>query len=203
MSNVNWAANYTDSEWIELAARLKNEIKRNAEARAKSWESSDTDGFVSQWANSCMEDLAATGVDLAENRGLAEAPALFDLEGRVVSTHRVFKDYYGKTSVSWVLNDGATQRNGGKRFVGESNSVKGIDQEIVLMEKKGFRIGTIEVRSEAVLSGGGKGLSGAGSVRAVVQPLLSALESNTFRIVSTDRAPWYDSAKAYEAQTIS
>lgn len=177
---TNWAADRTDAEWDALAEEMRAAARQSAERRSESYERCDTDGFVSQWAHGLDAHAAATAIELCEARGLTRCSVLLDAEtGEIASTHYKWGDY----GPYWVLNDAAAEK-AGKRFVNESRAERRATF-VKNMAKKGFVVGTAEVRAEVKIVGGGTGRSGAVNCRPAVVPLVSHLREN--RITITDR----------------
>lgn len=157
------------------------EAARAAADEHESFERSDTDGFVSQWASNRMASFHRMSADLAERDGKAEHQALFNLDGTIASTHRA-EGQYGSY---WVLNDDAAERVG-KRFITTSKANKG-QRRYDANRAKGFTIGTVLVDSYTDMVGNGRGLGAALTVRTVVKPSVEALRKGDFQILTTDR----------------
>lgn len=95
MSNrIDDPTSKTPAEWLELAAQC---VRREQE----SWERSDTDGFLSQWANQKMAQRYRTLAEIAEDGGLYELSFLGDAEGNVIEGARYVETRYGW---SWVYD---------------------------------------------------------------------------------------------------
>lgn len=88
--------------------RLKGEAAKHRERAAESWERSDTDGFLSQWASGLSARLAETQAKILEDDG-AEFWGLVDLSGNRVCAKLID----GKFGLCWAFMD----QPGGK-FVG-------------------------------------------------------------------------------------
>lgn len=87
----------TAAEWRAEAADCR---RREAE----SWERSDNDGFLSQWAMQRMAHRYDELAKLAENGGLGRICKLADAEGELIEGARYVETRYGW---SWVY-DGPT-----------------------------------------------------------------------------------------------
>lgn len=94
----------TDTMNTTAAAHLADAANHEA-ARNASWERSDTDGFVTQWAHGISADIARRNAEIAANGGLAEFPALFDLDGNLVAAKlvRVYDRYKFAHVSKWVV----------------------------------------------------------------------------------------------------
>lgn len=129
----------------KTSEELREMAKECANRSAASWERSDTDGFMSQWANDTTARVYNLAAELADNDWMAEGPALFDLEGNLV-TAETFTGQYG---ISWVIKP----QNGGKwAFISMSMASKAKTRR-TNMERKGYREGT--VRRRVVVATGG------------------------------------------------
>jgi len=167
----------TAEQWREQASASK---RREAE----SWDRSDTDGFMSQWASGLMAREYELCASLAEDGGMTTTRALFDAEtGEVASTHFA----YGQWGGYWVLNDEATAKYG-KRFLNESKAATGEKQRAAIV-KKGFTVGRVRVKGYVAMRGGN-----VASVSPGIFPDTDALKAGEYEVVETDLAPgehWY------------
>lgn len=84
----------TPAEWREEAAKC---YRRSAD----SWERSDTDGFLSQWASDVMAQRYNLLAKVAEDGGKAAMARLADAEGNVIEGARYVETRYGW---SWVYD---------------------------------------------------------------------------------------------------
>jgi len=116
-------------------ARAQQAVRRSQE----SWERSDTDGFMSQWANDAMASKYRAMAELAEEGGVSEFPAVFDLDGNLTDFHQVSTRY----GMSWVRD---TEH--GSEWFNESGARKG-STRLANDRKKGYTIGS--VRQEATV----------------------------------------------------
>lgn len=125
----------TEAEWAELATTYATSAARCRKSSADSWERSDTDGFLSQWASDSTAREYDSKIAWAEAQGWGETNVLTDLEGNVVSTLCKQGNWGGDY---WVLNDEQTARTG-KRFL---NEPKGKNWAIRAerLAAKGFRL---------------------------------------------------------------
>lgn len=159
--------------WIgQDAATLRTMAKESRQRAYDSFERSDTDGFLSQNASEVMARVYEAQANIADNGGMIEIQALFNLDGTVASTHNA----QGQWGWYWVLNDEAAARFG-KRFFSESNAMKAKTRN-ANNAKKGFSIGTIKVKGYADVSSNGMGAS--------VLPVVECLKNGEYEIVSAD-----------------
>lgn len=162
------------------ASDLRDQAAEWDRRAAESFDRSDTDGFLSQWASSLTAQKLRAQADLAEAGGMIVVRALFNLDGSIASTHYG----HGEWGPYWVLNDAATMRYG-KRFVNPSRAQKAATRRRN-MKAKGFTVGTIRVRGRVDIAGSGTGLSGAASAHVVTVAVVAALVDEDYEIVSTD-----------------
>jgi len=167
----------TPEQWREKA-------KGSRQSAADSWERSDTDGFMSQWASGLMASEYELKAQLAEAGGLTTTRALFFAgTDKVASTHFA----QGQWGGYWVLNDEAAAQFG-KRFLNESKASTG-EKQRAAMVKKGFTVGRVRVKGYVAMYG-----ANAVSVRAGTFPDIDALKAGEYEVVETDLTPgegWY------------
>ena len=66
--------------------RLKEDSLRARRLEQESWERSDTDGFLSQWAHQMTVRLNERKIELLKNAGYAQFRVLCDEQGEVIAT---------------------------------------------------------------------------------------------------------------------
>jgi hypothetical protein len=155
MSEVYFPADRSPAEWRAMA-------RGQHQYAADSWERSDTDGFVSQWASGVtgrMYDLLAR---LAEAGGVEEMKWVFDSKTGEPVEWRWIETRYGSS----ILIPGAAYGEG--RFFNPSRARRGADR-LKRDQAKGFHWGTVRTEVVAMFSGGGSGLSGALSVHPITE----------------------------------
>jgi hypothetical protein len=167
------ARNLTAQEHRDLANASR---KRSAE----SWERSDTDGFVSQWASDLTAREHEAWANLLDDDCMIVTEALFMLDGTIASTHSAYGDY-GRY---WVLNDLAAERYG-KRFFSPSKA-QNPEREWNNNRTKGFTLGLIRVEGYVDIAANGTGLSGATTAHIVVRPVVDRLRSGDYAVLTTD-----------------
>lgn len=124
---------------------------------ADSWDRSDTDGFVSQWASGINARVHDANARIAENGGTAEFAALADLDGNLVPA-KLISTRYG---MSWgVLSDPEDPHSS---FTGWVNTSKSDDvaKQKAYLEKKGYKEVRVLAPAKATIIASGTGLSGA------------------------------------------
>ena len=163
----------------------------SAKARQESWDRSDTDGFLSQWASGLTAQEHEAWAKLLDNGGKTRMRVLMNLDGTVASTHL----HYGQYGASWVVNDDTFARTG-KRFVNESEA-RSAARRRAAMAKKGHTFGTIEVDGYVTIQGSGTGLSGAASCRVVTLASVDALKAGDYKVVVKDN---FDDPNTWDAK---
>jgi hypothetical protein len=166
----------TAAEWREASAA-------NYRAREESWDRSDTDGFLSQWASGLTGRLNEAKAELAENDGTTETRALFNLDGTIASVH----NGWGKYGEWWLLNDEAAARFGKKFF--SPSKANTAEKRYNADKKRGFTTGTVRVKGYAEVAGGGTGMSGAASCYVATRPVIGELKAGNYTIVKSDNGP--------------
>lgn len=161
------------------AEEWRAKARGSEQAKAESWERSDTGGFMSQWASGLMALEYELCAALAEKDGLTETRALFDAEtGEVASTH--IAD--GQWGLYWVLNDAAAAKFG-KRFLNESKAATTEKRRAALV-KKGFTVGLVRVKGYVAMRG-----ANTTSVRPYTLPDIDALKGGDYEVLTTDVGP--------------
>lgn len=87
------------------AAQYRAAAKRSRERVVQSRDSSDTDGFMTQWAGDITARMYELQAELLDDGGTAEFPALFDVHGNLLAAKLVsVYDSYSHTHVSkWAI----------------------------------------------------------------------------------------------------
>jgi len=144
----------TAAQWREMERdcyRLEHE----------SFERSDTDGALSQWANATMARKYQLCASVAERNGMWTFEALFDLDGNLIKDAVWIKTKFSK----WVWRIGTGDA---VRWFTPSQARSGARRR-AFDESRGYRVGSVE-RPAVVCSGSsGRGLSG--SVYYYVNPV--------------------------------
>lgn len=166
---------------VSLTAQEHREAAAAAtRAAQESFERSDTDGFLSQWASGLTAQKHRAEAALIEAGGVIEALVLFDVDGNIASTHQGFSQY----GEYWVLNDAAAEKYG-KRFFSPSKAFRpGVAYRND--RAKGFVFGYVEVAGYVEIVSSGTGLSSFASARVVTAPSVEALKAHDFKVVATD-----------------
>src|SRR5574341_194423 len=127
----------TPEQWRAMAAESR---KRSAD----SWERSDTDGFLSQWASDTVAREYEAWAELAESNYQAEFPALFDLDGNPLDARQIESRY----GWCWLIKNS----DGTVKFFNESQARSG-KRRLATDMGKGFRLGTVSREAYVKLHG--------------------------------------------------
>jgi hypothetical protein len=156
-NNVTFPSDHTADEWRKMAAESR-------QRSADSFERSDTDGYVSQWASDLTGRLYSLAAEVAEQGNTWE----FDVP---------FIDGLPATDWAWVeTRYGSTVRIGrgsDVRWWNPSAARKGATR-LANDTKKGVVWGNVRTEAVVVMAGSGTGMAGALSVRPVVQRKIGA-----------------------------
>lgn len=149
----------------ERAASLRQQAADSRKRAAESWERSDTDGFVSQWASNITADELIMKAELIEAGGVYERSVLFDLEGNLVLAKEVETQF----GWSWGIMDPDNPRG---RFLGWFNPSKARNEETARRNnaRKGYYVGRAMIKGYVKIYASGTGLSGAASARPGYAP---------------------------------
>ncbi len=133
----------TADEWRDMARACRQRA-------ADSWARSDTDGFLSQWASdTCAREYDAKA-ELADQQGLAEFPALFDLEGNLVAAKLVEVDnrYRPGWKISkWIVLEDDNPRSRAMQWIAAFPARRST------MARKGFVEGWVKAPAKVIMVG--------------------------------------------------
>jgi hypothetical protein len=143
MSEIYFPTDHSADEWLAMAAD-------SSRSSQESWERSDTDGFLSQWASDTTARMYRHLADLAENGGKTTLRWLFtqndDGQWVPVEDWRWVQTRYGSS----VLIPGEGYGNG--TFFNPSEARKAARRQAA-DERKGYRWGTVEAEVVSHFSG--------------------------------------------------
>jgi hypothetical protein len=137
-------ANLTTKTGAEL-----RDMAAQAERRAwESFERSDTDGYLSQWASDITARLYREQAAIADNGGRAEFGALFDLAGELVPA-KFIETRYG---MAWGLLESDDPQS---RFVGWFNPSRARNEATRRANdaRKGYYVGRVAAPAKADTAG--------------------------------------------------
>jgi len=134
------------------AEQWRAKSKEQAQQRQESWERSDTDGFMSQWASGVSAVENELKAVLAERGAWTLAPAVFDLLGNLVPAQRVQGDY----GMRWQLlnNFGNVAWTQGKNGYFNPSQARAVRRRIDTDAKNGFYEGWVKVPAVVDIRGG-------------------------------------------------
>lgn len=122
---------------ITESLREREESVKCQQRSADSWERSDTDGFLSQWASQANASEHLKKAELAEAGHVARFPQLFDA---ATGEPLVFFYYEGQYGPCWAVKDAATGRVG--QWIGWSKA-KTAKARNKHYANKGVTVGTV------------------------------------------------------------
>jgi hypothetical protein len=141
------------------AAQCREQARQARQRSAESFERSDTDGFLSQWASDLTAQRWEQQAKLVEAGGTWPFSALFDAEtGEMVPAKVVTTRYGRKWAVFACDADVDTYGAPVVAWVGTSEGA---------IAKRGYRRGFVERPAIVVINGSGTGLSGHAWVEVV------------------------------------
>jgi hypothetical protein len=142
------------------SAQHRVEAAKNFDAAAESFERSDTDGFLSQWAHNLAGTRHLLEAELAEKNGKSEFLALFDLEGNPVPA-KLINTRYG---TAWLLLASDDPYGDTKGIVGNPTARKA-ERRAATLARKGYRVGFVKAQARVGTIANGTGLGGAATVQ--------------------------------------
>lgn len=131
----------TAAEWEKLA-------QESEQRGADSFERSDTDGFLSQWASAAIAREYRAKADLCRDNGQGLFPALFTLDGKLVAA-KLVETRFG---IAWALLESDDPRSRFVGFVNESNA-NTAKKRAAALARKGYTVGTIRTDAKIQLVG--------------------------------------------------
>lgn len=144
----------THSAETMTADELRAAARDARQSSAESWQRSDTDGFLSQWASDANAREYDARAELVDNGGVAEFPALFTVDGELVAA-KLIDTRYGSR---WALLASDDPRSRYVGFFGESYAASETRRRAT-NARKGFYVGTVKAPAYVKLSGNGYSLS--------------------------------------------
>jgi hypothetical protein len=160
-------------------ADLRAEADRLDQAAADSFDRCDTDGFLSQWGNGLMAQQRRMEATLAEAGGVAAFPQLTDLDGTPVPAKLVETRFGTKFAVFATAADVTKHHGDVLAWVDPFVRAK-------TLAKKGLVLVHVLAPARVVMSGGGRGTSGAMNVRPVRVRTDGGFDANAEVVADTD-----------------
>ena len=165
----------TDDLWDDMTPDSLRERAAEADQRAAdSWERSDTDGFLSQWAHGITADRDRAQARLIEQGGTARFRALFTTAGEWVPARQI----EGQWGPRWLVLTPEGRSTG--RFLTYAPKRRNT------LAQRGYVEGWVLRPAQAVIAGSGRGLSGAASCYVALEPTDEPHEQPA-AILTTDR----------------
>lgn len=128
---------------------LRAKALAQRQAKEESFDRSDTDGFLSQWAHGLCAQRDDLQAIVVENGGRSSFPALFDLQGRLVAAKLIHiqSKFHRGTDTMWgiLAKDDPTSA--------VVKWVKAFPARTSTLEKKGYREGQVFAKAKADLVG--------------------------------------------------
>lgn len=149
----------------QRADDLRRQAAESRKRAHESWERSDTDGFVSQWASNITSDELIMKAELIEAGGSYERDLLFDLEGNLILAKEI-ETRYGWT---WMILNPDNPKGQALGFFNESKTKSPVTRE-KNNAAKGYYVGRGMVKGYVKIFASGTGLSGAASARPGIAP---------------------------------
>lgn len=146
--------NKTAEQLLEEAAGLDRKVQ-------ESWERSDTDGFLTQWALDLGAQKLRAQAEIVANGGMGTFIGLYEGDRRVIAK-RIQQPRYGApwlTDTKWFLSDDEFEKFG-RRYIPVGDRSR-IQKQLGLCERQELDL------AEAVIEGSGRGLSGNAWVAVV------------------------------------
>jgi hypothetical protein len=140
------------------AQQLREQAAQHERDAQESWERSDTDGFLSQWASGINAQLKRRQAEIVEADGIQTFPGLYDrATGQRVRAKIVYVAAYGAYNgekvPKWLVLDSADNAvHWLPAYKGDSKRTK--------LYKLGFEERDEEAPAVAFIDGRGRGLSG-------------------------------------------
>lgn len=134
------------TDYKTQAAEARAKAAKCAQDAQESFDRCDTDGFLSQWASDRMSSHHRLEASIADNNGLAEFPALTDLDGNLVPARMVDTRYGSKFVVFANAEDANTYNAPVVAWVDPWVKTK-------TLARKGYRLAYVERPARAEMKG--------------------------------------------------
>lgn len=149
LDKFDWTADRTYAEWEEMAAKFDQESEGEARDKAASFDSCDTDGFLSQWASDVVSRQYMAAAMLARAHGLAEHDALFDAETGELVAAKIVDGNYGQ---QWAILNETNPGGRPLRWITRSTAETYARQQ-KFYRRKGFTLGRVLAPSQIEVVG--------------------------------------------------
>ena len=163
---------------MTTATAYREQAQAARQAAADSWERSDTDGFVSQWASGLTAREYDLKADLAERGGLdAFYDAVIDADGNAAPARLVETRYGTKVAIFASWDDAETYGAPVKAWAAPTDRA---------LRKYGLRMAWRTAPAKVVYTGSGKGLAGAMSVGLAIVPTTKFGRTDAVRLTEEE-----------------
>src|SRR5215831_19111709 len=147
---------------MSSSSELRGQAADADQRAAESWERSDTDGFLTQWAVGLTAQQLRRQAEIEDAGGTAVFTALFDTEGNLVPAKWVETRF----GFAWGILPSDDPRG---RFTGWFSPSQARDpaRRKAADAAKGYQVGKVRVPARAIIDGQGHGLSGSAWVAVI------------------------------------
>lgn len=152
------------AEQLAEAAKLREAAERANRKSEESFQRSDTDGFLSQWALDIGARRDRRQAEILESGGVARFDVLVAADGTVVSDClRTFQNQFSfRDERKWQVREDCLHLTGGRRWIPYGRTSR-VQKQLGLSQSDRF------FPARAVISGSGTGLSGCASAQVTVE----------------------------------
>jgi len=140
------------------ADSYREQAKASRQRAYESFERSDTDGFMSQWASTITANELDLKAELIEQGGVIETSALFDLSGHLI----LAKEIETRFGWAWMILDPENPKGQAKAWFNPSKA-KSESTRRKTNAAKGYYIGRVKAKAYIKIIASGSGMSGAAS----------------------------------------
>lgn len=139
------------------AAQYCEAAKKSRQRVSESWDRSDTDGFMSQWAGDLTAQMYELQAKILDEGGTAEFPALFDLSGELVAAKlvSVYDSYKFRHVSKWAILSSDDPDSEIIKWV-KLSEAQDEERRIANNAKKGYYEGTVIAPAAADMAGANK-----------------------------------------------
>lgn len=140
------------------ANSYREQAKASRQRSYDSFERSDTDGFMSQWASNITAEELEMKAELVEMGGVIETDALFDLAGNLILAKEIETTF----GWAWMILDPENPRG---KAIGWFHRSKAKSPATRRKNEaaKGYYVGRVKAKAYVKIIASGSGMSGAAS----------------------------------------
>lgn len=139
------------------AAQYREAAKKSRQRVSESWDRSDTDGFMSQWAGDLTAQMYELQAKILDEGGTAEFPALFNLSGELVAAKlvSVYDSYKFRHVSKWAVLSSDDPDSEIVKWI-KLSEAQDEERRIANNAKKGYYEGTVIAPAAADMAGANK-----------------------------------------------